>query len=81
MKNNKGKICIWGKFGAKVSKSSIVGPLKILKIEVFFRRERGHCRICYSAMADTDFQVSGMTNTAKGYNNVRYYRPYLSYEL
>ena len=28
---------------------------------MFFRRERGNCRLCWSAIATTDFMISGVT--------------------
>ena len=36
-----------------------------------FRRERGQCRICWTATTITDFAVSGKTNVASGKVGVR----------
>ena len=39
----------------------------------FFRRERGNCRICWSTIAATDFQVSGPNSKMRGVILVPYF--------
>ena len=36
-----------------------------------FRREAGNCRICWTTASDSDFQVSGRIDAARGITKVR----------
>lgn len=44
--------------------------LALQKQTICVRKERGNCQICWSAMSDTDFMVSGKGDQMKGFNKV-----------